>query len=66
MFGVIQKRDPIKSYAEACYIIERDLHQTITPEYSVAKFLAEMRLLKEDYDRRNREMKKSKGGFGGG
>jgi len=58
--GGIQLRDPEKAYAQACYMIERDLHQTITPDYPVAKFLAQVELLNEDYKMREREMKKIK------
>jgi len=53
-------RDPFKAYAEACYLIEKELHQTITPDYPVAKFMAQIKLLEEDYKRQKRELDKLK------
>ena len=62
-----QSRDPNKSYAEACYFIEKELHQTITPDYPVAKFLAQIQLMNEDFRRQKRDMDRArrKGKFHG-
>jgi len=56
----IQIRDPDKAYAEACYMIEKELHQKIDGEYPVAKFLAQVQLLNEDFKRQKKELEKTK------
>lgn len=45
MYG---SEDPSDAYAKACYYIEKVLHQVITPEYPVAKFLAQIEQMRED------------------
>ena len=55
-----QLRDPFEAYAEACYLIEKELHQTITPDYPVAKFMAQLELLRRDFKRQERELKKAR------
>jgi hypothetical protein len=45
--GIISVTDPEDEYAYACFLIEKYLHQTITPDYSVAKFMAEIKMLEK-------------------
>ena len=47
-------------YAEACFRIEKDLGQTITPEYPASKFYAQLNEIKKDYKKQKKEMDKQK------
>ena len=47
-------RDPQDLEAERCFFIERELHQVITEDYPVAKFMVEAEMLNEEA----RKMKK--------
>jgi hypothetical protein len=49
--------DPYEEYARACYLIERDLHQVITPDYPVAKFMAEIELINEEQRQAKSQMR---------
>lgn len=58
--GDIIVKDPQEAYAETCYLIERDLHQVVDGEYSVARFLAQAELLKKDYQLSKRSVGRKK------
>ncbi len=60
LMGKIKTQDPKDAYAEACYYIEKELHQTITPDYPVAKFIAQVKLLERDAKRQKKEADKMK------
>lgn len=60
LFGEIKTYDPKDAYAEICYYIEKELHQTITPDYPVAKFMVEREMMERDYKKQKREMNKMK------
>jgi len=60
LFQQMIVKDPFESYAEACYWIEKELGCEITPEYPVAKFMAQLEMLKKDAMRQKRELDKIK------
>jgi hypothetical protein len=49
-----KEKDPLLSYAEACYCIEKELHCRITSDYPVNKFMAQLKMM----EREAKEMKK--------
>lgn len=53
-------RDFEEIYAEACYYIEKILGQKITPEYPSSRFHVQLEEMKKDFQKQDREMKKSR------
>jgi hypothetical protein len=62
ILATVSESDPLEEEAKACYVIERDLHQVITPDYPVAKFQAELELWVEEQKERERQMKSKRFG----
>jgi hypothetical protein len=61
-------RDPFESEADTCFAIEHELHQVITPEYSVAKYQVQGEMLEELAKRMKKKStsKPTTMGMGGG
>ena len=60
MIQAIGVKDPFEAYAEACFYIEKELHQTITPDYPYSKFLVQIELLNKEAKRLKRQWAKVK------
>ena len=58
----VREVDPFEEEAKACYVIERDLHQKITPDYPVAKMMAELEIWNEEQKEIKRQMKNKRFG----
>ena len=58
----VREVDPFEEEAKACYVIERYLHQVITPNYPVAKMMAEIELWNEEQKEIKHQMKNKRFG----
>jgi len=49
-------------YTTACFYIEKELNQRITPDYPAARFVVQLEELQKDAERQKKEADKSKRG----
>ena len=53
------RKDAETDYAFNCFILEKELGVTITPDYPVSKFMVQLECLKKYYDEQKKAMKSS-------
>ena len=58
--GGLVLRDPDKSLAYGCYLIEKETSNIVTPDFPATKYMEILKFIKEERKREEKELKKSK------
>lgn len=53
------------TYATGAYLVEKELGVTLTPDYPAFKFVTQIEEIRKDYEKRNKEMERTKSGSRG-